>query len=457
MSDIERILKAALSPTKYPSEQLNGKIMEQIKESGKLKMSRRRVQIAVAIVLCVLIIPTSVYAAYRYLLPKEAAYIMQDEKLGEAFDKDGKAVLETKTDGDYKVTFLGQVTGESISERTGSAWELQPERIYIAVAIERVDGKEMTYDESLFISPLIQGLRPWTYNIATMNGSYMEKIIDGVRYRIIECDNIEMFADKELYLAVSNTNFYSTDAYSFDEVTGLITVNEAYAGTNLLFDIELDPSKADHAKVEKYIKEFEKDWNSENNTEDNTNDTQGEDSVKENARTQQEIFLDEENGIKIQVQDNDSSSWWADDNKSETVLRYRFQVEGDGIESLTYNLNQGEFCYYPKHQSDGREFYGNKYSLSYEEQENIDYAYSILFSAEYEDYGYDTKELNALGVKDILARDKIYYEVLDKEIEATNLDLEIKMKDGRTINKTVRFDNVLGEDGPSFWIALSID
>lgn len=281
MNEIDKILKTALSPTEYPSEQLNNKIMNQIKESGEVKMRNRRLHIAVAVLLCMLIIPATAYAAYRYLLPKEAAYQMQDEKLGDAFEKDGKAVLQTKTEGDYKVTFLGQVTGESISERTGSAWELQPERIYIAVAVERVDGKEMTYDESLFISPLIQGLRPWNYNIVTMNGSYMEKIIDGVRYRIIECDNIEMFADKDLYLAVSNTNFYSTEAFQFDEETGIITINEAYEGTNLLFDLELDPSKADQEKADAYIKEFEKEWNSET-------DSEAEESVDEN----QEAIID---------------------------------------------------------------------------------------------------------------------------------------------------------------------
>lgn len=281
MNEIDKILKTALSPTEYPSEQLNNKIMNQIKESGEVKMRSRRLHIAVAVLLCMLIIPATAYAAYRYLLPKEAAYQMQDEKLGDAFEKDGKAVLQTKTDGDYKVTFLGQVTGESISERTGSAWELQPERIYVAVAVERVDGKEMTYDESLFISPLIQGLRPWTYNIVTMNGSYMEQIIDGIRYRIIECDNIEMFADKELYLAVSNTNFFSTEAYQYDEETGFITRSEAYEGTNLLFELELDSSKADKEKADAYIKEFEKEWNSEA-------DTEAEDSVSEN----QEAIID---------------------------------------------------------------------------------------------------------------------------------------------------------------------
>lgn len=257
MSDIDKILKAALSPTKYPSEELKNKLIKHMKESGTMRLRNKKLLIAAIVVICLLVIPVSVYAAYKYLLPKEAAVEMQDEQLGEAFEEDGEDVLQTVTDGLYTVTYLGNVTGESISERTGSAWELVPERIYVAVAIESNDKEELSYKDNLFISPLIQGLEPWIFNIATMNGSYMEKNIDGILYRIIECDNVEIFADKELYLAVSDTAFYSTEAYNYDKDTGLITVNDAYEGTNILFDLELDSSKADPEKAETYKKQLE--------------------------------------------------------------------------------------------------------------------------------------------------------------------------------------------------------
>lgn len=461
MNDIDKILKAALSPTKYPSDQLNDKIMKQMKESGEMRFKNRNLIIAAAVVICLLIIPTSAYAAYRYLLPKDAAIEMQDDKLGESFEKSGTEVLQTVTDGLYKVTYLGHVSGESISERTGSVWELHPERTYVAVAIEKTDGTEMSDEDGLFVSPLIQGLKPWSYNIASMNGSYMGKVIDGVLYRIIECDNIEMFADKELYLAVSNTIFYSVDAFNYDEETGLITVNEAYNGTNILFDMELDSSKADPEKAEAYLKQLEEEWNSDTDTEDKESISEKngtkEAAAEENPRIQQEVFSDEENGITFRIKDNESSSWWADDTKSETVFSYYFDVEGDGIESLTYTLNKGEFCHYPKNNPDGRELYGNKYSISYEEQDKIASSYSILFRAKYTDYGYDIDDLTNLGVKDIEARNKIYYEVLNKEVESTNIGLEIKMKDGRVINKKLTLKNVLDEIDQSFWLAMLVE
>jgi hypothetical protein len=162
------------------------------------------------------------------------------------------------------------VSGEILSERTGSAWELHPNRTYVAVAIENADGTDMTkeYENNFFVSPLIQGLKPWSYNIASMNGSYSEKVVDGVLYRVIECDSIEVFADKKLYLAISDTAFFSREAFDYDEETGHITENTAYEGTNVLFEFELDESKADPVKAEEYLKQLEEEWSSDNGDED---------------------------------------------------------------------------------------------------------------------------------------------------------------------------------------------
>ncbi len=259
--DIDHLLKVTLSPSECPSQELNNRILSRMKESNEMKIRNKRHVLAVCIVtLCLFIIPASVYAAYKYLSPKEAAIKMGDSKLGGAFDEKGAEVLETVTDGRYKVTYLGHVTGEGISERTGSAWDMNPERTYVAVAIESTDGTPISYDDSFFVSPLIKGLEPWLYNIASMNGSYIAEIIDGVLYRIIECDNVEIFADRQLYLAVSDTNFFSNEAFAYDLDSGEISIEEGYAGTNLLFDLKLDPSKADEVKVKDYLEQLDKAW-----------------------------------------------------------------------------------------------------------------------------------------------------------------------------------------------------
>ncbi len=461
MNDIDKLLRTALSPAGYPSEELNNKIVKKVKESGTMKNSYKKMMIAAAIAMIILILPVSVYAAYRYLSPKEAANEMDDNKLGEAFDKEGKEVIKTVTDGIYKITYLGHVTGESISERTGSAWELHPNRIYVAVAIERADGAAIKMDDghSIFVTPLIQGLNPWKYNIVTMNGGYMEKIIDGILYRITECDNVESFADRELYLAVSDTTFYSTEAFTYDEVSGLISENDSYQGTNVLFELELDPKGADKDKAAEYIEQLEKEWEAGAATGEASGENQESSSNKEeNPRVQQEEFYDKENNLTIRIKDNDSSAWSAGGESSNNILSYSLEVEGEGVENLDFTLNKGQFCNYTEEYKLGeREYYGNTLSVPYKEQKERDYKYAIAIQAKYADYGYEDEYLKELGEKDLEQRDKIYYEVLNQEINSTIIGLAIKMEDGRVLHKEIKLKNLMAETERSIWIALNVN
>jgi hypothetical protein len=79
-----------------------------------------------------------------------------------------------------------------------------------------------------------------------MGGGYADVVADGVLYRIIECDNVEMFADRELYLAVcSGSPMYNGDAFILDEQTNEITANPNFDGASAVFDLPLDKKRAD--------------------------------------------------------------------------------------------------------------------------------------------------------------------------------------------------------------------
>ncbi|TCO72167.1 hypothetical protein EV214_11931 [Marinisporobacter balticus] len=75
-------------------------------------------------------------------------------------------------------------------------------------------------------------------------------------YRMIECDNTQLFADRALYLCVNNSSFYERDAYKYNEKTGEISINEGFKGLNLLFDFPLNKDKANNEAAEEYLKEF---------------------------------------------------------------------------------------------------------------------------------------------------------------------------------------------------------
>lgn len=281
MKNIDELLKQALTPNDEPDYWLNQKILSMAKEEKTMKKKHLKPLSAVALSAAVILSigSVSIYAARRFLMPEHVAREANDPKLTEAFQSDDAVMVnETQSLGGYDVTFLGTVSGKSLSEyETMSGNELHDDRTYAVVAIGRADQKPMpktsddSYGEqSFFVSPLIQGQNPAFYNSFTFTGGYFETVENGILYRIAECDNMEPFADRETYLCVSSGAFYDSNAYVFDETSGKISRNEEYDGTNALFRLPLDPSKADPDAAAEYIKKIDEEMsggNSETETE----------------------------------------------------------------------------------------------------------------------------------------------------------------------------------------------
>ena len=193
-----------------------------------------------AVITCLL--GLTAFAAVRFLTPSEVAQNLGDNKLAVAFEGES-FTAQTATDGKYTASLLGVVSGRDLSDFKSSTWDILPERTYAVVAVEKTDKTPMTIGEPLMITPLIQGLNPWEYKIASMHGSYTEDVIDGVLYRIIEMDSIECFADQKIYLAIADNMFISNEHFDIDEESGEITANENYSGTNIIFELAIDKSK----------------------------------------------------------------------------------------------------------------------------------------------------------------------------------------------------------------------
>lgn len=249
MSDLESrlqehasIIKSNIAtPFDFESEELN---------MTKNNYSIKRTILLTAAIIC--IIGITVFAASHLMSAKDVANTLGDTKLAQYFKEQG-TVSDTVSDGEYKATILGITSGENLSKFKSSAWEIFAERTYAVVAIEKNNGTPMTFEDEILVTPLIEGLKPWQYNIFTMNGSYTADIIDGVLYRIIEFDSIEYFADKNVYMAVLSEPFLDNTAYSFNEATGAIAPKEDYDGTNILIKLELDKSKANPKKAAEYL------------------------------------------------------------------------------------------------------------------------------------------------------------------------------------------------------------
>lgn len=270
---LDEIMKLALASKVEPEEELNRQIVRQWKERPDMKKQIAKRIYATAVACCALLITVSVGAAVKYLRPAEAAEKsgIEPEKIQAAFQ--GEDVVElndSREAGDYRVTLLGITTSEHLKESQLSEEVPVQGELYAIVAIERLDGTPMpaTSDDaysdlSFFVSPLIEGLAPWQYNIASMHGAYSDFVENGILYRTIVCDDVSKFADRNLYLCVSDTTFYDTSAYDYDEKAGIITRNEGYDGINLLFDLPIDPACADQEAADEYLKALEMSWEPE--------------------------------------------------------------------------------------------------------------------------------------------------------------------------------------------------
>lgn len=262
---LEHILKLALTPEAEPSEALHEKIKKELEESRTMKpIGNKRIAIALVAVISTLLISVTTLAAWQFLSPKQVAEQIGNQKLADAFeDKGAIEINKSVTSCGYTFTLLGITSGENLSSFKSSAQNLQPDRTYAVISVVMQDGSPMPavsdekYGQNPFIvSPLIKGQKPWQVNIFTMSGGYSECVVDGAMYRMIECDNVEMFADRGVYLYAGAGTFIDNKTVDYNEKTGEISLKKDSKTACALYDLPLDVKKADPVKAEKYLNEL---------------------------------------------------------------------------------------------------------------------------------------------------------------------------------------------------------
>lgn len=337
--DLDTLLKQALTPTMEPDRRLNQGILRQVKENKTMDMKKVRRIPAAAVAAAIVLGAGSVtaYASWKYLAPEKVTERFHDTKLTDAFlGEDAVRIQEEQTIGKYRVTLIGIVSGKDLSqyEHTSNG-VVRTDRTYCVTAVEYADGTPMpdtsqdAYAElSFFVSPFIKGYDPAEYNTVTMRGGYSEFSENGILYRLTECDNVEIFADKGLYLGVSDSTFYDPKAYQYDKATGEILRNEAYDGLNALFQLPIDASKADPAAAANYLTTLDE---PESVAEPETNEAE----TKPGAQK----AVESEKSAKIQA--------WLDQITSENIGQYADCVEStvqvltpdsDGYVSVEYDI-----------------------------------------------------------------------------------------------------------------------
>ena len=258
--NIDEILMRALHPDDEPEHYLNQNILQSAKEKKDMRKFKK---IPVALIAAAIVATVScigVAATLIFLSPDEVAEQANDNALAQAFtSSDAVSINQTKTFGGKSFTLMGLVSGKDISDYPSMANnEIKSDRTYCVLAIANTDGTPIDAETAdfFFVSPYIEGYNPAMCNICTLHGAGVEVYADGCQYRIVECDNIEVFADHNIKLGVNSGMLYDHSAFNFDEATGSITSVEGYEQLNLLFDLPLDESKADPTAAAEYIDEI---------------------------------------------------------------------------------------------------------------------------------------------------------------------------------------------------------
>lgn len=277
MNKLHAILYESLEEDDIPSQMLNRQILDKAKmEEKKMINNKKNMVAAAAVTLCVALAGGgTAYAAYRYLTSSEVAdSVSNNDSLAKAFEsEDAISINEVQKSGDYAFKLMGIVTGSDLAPYVSddSRNEIDSKKTYITMAISMNDGSQMP-NRNFCISPLIGGVPFSVANNGTLDTQLIWFEQDGVIYELVECDNLEMFADRGVWISAVDSFGDEAHAYVLNE-DGSYTKNSSYEGFSALFKIPFDVSKADKAAADEYLKNLE----SENavDTEQNAGDDAG--------------------------------------------------------------------------------------------------------------------------------------------------------------------------------------
>lgn len=261
MKMMDERLKNALKPEFAPDDALNRSILDQAKEIYEMKRNHWKPRVAVAAAAVFFAVGSlSAYAAYRYLSPSQVAeHITREGTLADAFESESAVYInETQTTGGYDVTFLGTVSGKDLKGAFEDTQEVQEKKSYAVVAIAKSDGTPMPGvmdpDYHTFcVSPLIHGKSFSEINNAVLHAGVSGFVQEGIQYELLECDDLEIFADRGVSLGVVENFGNESSAFFYNGNTGIYTRNTEYEGINALFELPLDPEKADKTAAESYF------------------------------------------------------------------------------------------------------------------------------------------------------------------------------------------------------------
>ncbi len=219
--------------TKYKTE----------RENKNMKRSFKKLTVGLIAAATAIILSITAFAAYHFLSPAEVAKEFGDIQLADFFAENGgtKFDITPQESKGYSIGLLGIASGKNLSSYTNA----DEDKTYIVGFIAKSNGEKLTDFAQITVTPLVSGYEPYKVNIFSLNnGGRQEFIKDGVEYFIIECENLNIFADRTVYIAAYEGLAPGPDKFILNS-DGSISYAEKYSGIKAMFTVPLDKSKAD--------------------------------------------------------------------------------------------------------------------------------------------------------------------------------------------------------------------
>ncbi len=223
-------------------------------EEGKdvitVMKKRKTVRLLVAVISAMLILSLTAYAAVTLLSPQEVADELEMSDLNDKWKSSEKFPFASGNE-EYTVSVLGYASDTELSNLDSEA--TAENRAYLVVSIARTDGTPLKAVDGmpLQISPLVEGYEPFKVNLWTFGSGANGLEKDGVLYYLFETADLEIFADRTVYIAAYE-GFTPMDALTMKE-DGTITYKDGYIGFKAIFELPLDESKADPDAVKELL------------------------------------------------------------------------------------------------------------------------------------------------------------------------------------------------------------
>lgn len=236
----------------------------ELEKENKIVNFSKTKKLAVTAAAAVALLIVSVSAALVWLTPAQVAERFGNTLLSEAFEgPDAIEINETVETGDFAVTLMGLVSGADLDKYSS---DVDSARTYAVLSLRRLDGEPLetqTFELTRYtMTPLAAGCSPAAVNNWTLGAGASGFAENGIYYYLLDTESIEMFADRTVYMAFYEGFVPNNTIFTVND-DGTIAFCDDYTGPHALFELPLDPAKADPAAVEAFLEENDMGWTNE--------------------------------------------------------------------------------------------------------------------------------------------------------------------------------------------------